>query len=31
MLQLATIALVIMLLFAIVAVARLVTRWIADR
>jgi len=31
MLQLATIALVIMLLFAILAVARLVTRWIADR
>lgn len=31
MLQLATIALVIMLLFAIIAVARLVTRWIADR
>lgn len=31
MLQLATIALVIMLLFAIIALARLVTRWIADR
>lgn len=31
MLQLATIALVIMLLFAIIAVARLVTRWIVDR
>lgn len=31
MLPLATIALVIMLLFAILAVARLVTRWIVDR
>jgi hypothetical protein len=31
MLQLATIALVIMLLFAIIALARLITRWIADR
>lgn len=31
MLQLATIALVIMLLFAIIALARLVTRWIVDR